>query len=487
MLGAFMRLRRILIVAAVSALLPIAAGRSQAADQKAAVDKIKAHYQAAAAAYDDGDFEKTKSQLLEAIALGKESHLASHKVVAQSYLLLGVLEVAGFKNLEAGVRDFAKALDISPAIQIPPSMATKAVLAAFEKAENQDSPSAGGASNAKETGAAAEAEAGRDKRGRDDKLVDDLAQARVGESVEQAEKAKLQKELQDKDRQLAEMKGRVQQLEQQVNQEKQDQDRQLAAARESERKERDGNEKVEKVRAESDRQLADAKARLQQLKQETDRQLTAARESEKKERDADERLEKAKAESDRLLADAKARLQQLAKEKQESDRLLASTKETEKKEREARERLEKARLEAEGRDKERKSREAEAQAERDKLADGPDLPSHFTEPIYCTVPDDIPAGIDLYVHCVPQPSIATKVVALYYRSGGAVVYNAATMERSKKGWYTTVVPGSRITGKLLHYYVEARDSRQAVVASNGRAGSPNIAVVRSGNGHRPAQ
>jgi len=57
-------------------------------------------------------------------------------------------------------------------------------------------------------------------------------------------------------------------------------------------------------------------------------------------------------------------------------------------------------------------------------------------------------------------------------------YNATTMERSKKGWYTALIPGTRVTGKLLHYYVEARDGRQAVAASNGRAASPNIAMIR---------
>jgi hypothetical protein len=102
-----------------------------------------------------------------------------------------------------------------------------------------------------------------------------------------------------------------------------------------------------------------------------------------------------------------------------------------------------------------------------------------TEPIACTVPDEVPSGADLYVHCVPRPSINAKVVALYYRSGG-VLYNVSTMDRSKKGWYTAVIPGGKLAGKVLHYYVEARDGRQDVVGSNGRANSPNIATIRPG-------
>ena len=98
------------------------------------------------------------------------------------------------------------------------------------------------------------------------------------------------------------------------------------------------------------------------------------------------------------------------------------------------------------------------------------------------MPDEIPAGADLFVHCLPHPNVGAKVVALYYRAGGTVLYNATTMERSKKGWYTAVIPGSRVTGKLLHYYVEARDGRQAVAASNGKAASPNIAMIRTPRG-----
>jgi len=88
-------------------------------------------------------------------------------------------------------------------------------------------------------------------------------------------------------------------------------------------------------------------------------------------------------------------------------------------------------------------------------------------------------GADLFVHCVPRPGIDAKVVALYYRSGGGVLYNVSTMDRSKKGWYTALIPGGKIAGKVLHYYVEVRDGRQDVVGANGHASSPNIATIRA--------
>ncbi len=110
---------------------------ARGADQKAALAKVKAHYQAAAAAYDDGQLEKTEAELKQALRLAEENGLGQHKIVAQTYVLYGVLEISGLKDRDQGVKFFGKAIDISPAIQVPPTMASKAVLAAFDKAETQ--------------------------------------------------------------------------------------------------------------------------------------------------------------------------------------------------------------------------------------------------------------------------------------------------------------------------------------------------------------
>src|SRR5215831_8234188 len=89
----------------------------RAADQKAALAKIKARYQAAAAAYDDGEIEKVEAQLQQALKLAEDNGLSENKVIAQTYVLYGVLEVAGLKNSAQGVKYFAKAIEISPSIQ----------------------------------------------------------------------------------------------------------------------------------------------------------------------------------------------------------------------------------------------------------------------------------------------------------------------------------------------------------------------------------
>jgi hypothetical protein len=134
------------------------------------------------------------------------------------------------------------------------------------------------------------------------------------------------------------------------------------------------------------------------------------------------------------------------------------------------------------RERERRNKELEDQKEKEKMAEGGELPGHFREPVMCDLPDEVPAGEDLYVHCVPQPGVGAKMLAFYYRSGGSALYNAVTLERSRKGWYVTTIPGGKVSGRLLHYYVEARDGREKVAASNGKATSPNVLTVRPSGG-----
>ena len=100
----------------------------------------------------------------------------------------------------------------------------------------------------------------------------------------------------------------------------------------------------------------------------------------------------------------------------------------------------------------------------------------------CDLPDDVPAGEDLFVHCVPQPGVGAKLLAFYYRSGGLALYNAVMLERSRKGWYVATIPGNRVSGRLLHYYVEARDAKEKVAASNGKANSPNVVSIKAAAG-----
>ena len=60
------------------------------------------------------------------------------------------------------------------------------------------------------------------------------------------------------------------------------------------------------------------------------------------------------------------------------------------------------------RERERRSKELEERQEREKLAEGGELPGHIREPVMCDLPDEVPAGEDLYVHCVPSRASARR-------------------------------------------------------------------------------
>jgi hypothetical protein len=498
----------------VALLLALAAARPAVADQKASIEQLKALNQSAQTAYSDGDFEKTRSQLQEAMTVAKDNSLTSHKVMASIYMLFGVLKINEHKETDAGVKYFAKALDINPAVKVPPTMATKAVKAAFAKAEDVDPSTLGDLSEAEAAApppakggkkgkaapaaaaddGAAEAErqraAAAEKKAADAEKRDAERQAQIEAAKEEKEKLKREvaaaKEAEgaskaQRDKLLTDTKAWGKQMEQ----ESAAKDKTIAA---KDKQISDANAKIaqlEKDKAAKDSQLGPASARIKDLereKAEKDKQIAALTAAEKKERETRLKLEGERPEKDKQLADAKGRIAQLEKEKAERDKQIAALTTSEKKERDTRERLEKTMSDVAARERERRNKEIEDHKEREKLVEGGELPGHIREAIHCDLPDDVPAGEDIYVHCVPQPGTGAKVIAFYYRSGGMALYNATILERSRKGWYVTTIPGARVSGKLLHYYVEARNDKQAVAASYGKATSPNVITIKAAAG-----
>jgi len=82
-----------------------------------------------------------RAEIAGALTLAKDKGLEKHATLAQTYVLLGVVEVED-KHRDAGISAFVKALQISPAVEVPASMAKKPVKAAFAKAEDQDATAA---------------------------------------------------------------------------------------------------------------------------------------------------------------------------------------------------------------------------------------------------------------------------------------------------------------------------------------------------------
>ena len=121
---------------AVSLLVLLTPGRpAVAADQEALAQQMTALNKSAIAAYSDGEFDKAKKLLMQAVNLSKkDSGLLTHPLMARTYLHLGVLYVDGYEDKKTAVTHFRKALEIRPDIELTEALATKSVKAAFEEA-----------------------------------------------------------------------------------------------------------------------------------------------------------------------------------------------------------------------------------------------------------------------------------------------------------------------------------------------------------------
>jgi hypothetical protein len=429
--------------------------RVRAADNKTVAAEIEAHDKAFVAAYDNGETKKMKSEIGKAVALGEKNGLGADPVMADTYVLAAVLEVDGNDNKTAGVKDFVKALKIKPDVGIPKGMATSPVKAALKQARAE-------VGLAPKEGAAPAAVVAAKTPAEAPKEPAKEAAAADKPDTQKAEQAALAKARQDAE----------------ANAKKQEQDKQqkeLAAAKDNESKERGETDRLKKENGDKEKQLADLKARAQQLekdKADRDKQLADAR-------GRIQQLEKDKADRDKQLADAKARTQQLERDKADDDKRLADTRAQQGKEHEALEKIEQERQAAETRQRDTEAKEKQERQERERLFAGPELPSHQREALTCAVPDEAPLRTDLFVHCVARANLKARSIVFYYRTFGAHYYSVP-MERTAKGWYAALVPGTRVMGKALQYYAEALDGREAVVATNGKEGSPNILTLRPG-------
>ncbi len=85
-------------------------------------------------AYQKKDFDAARGFLKEALDLCANSGLDKHPIKARTHIHYGIVMVAGFKQRDAGIKHFKKALQIQPDIQLTKSVATPALQDAFEEA-----------------------------------------------------------------------------------------------------------------------------------------------------------------------------------------------------------------------------------------------------------------------------------------------------------------------------------------------------------------
>jgi hypothetical protein len=106
--------------------------RAQGADP-AALGKITALNQKALDAYNNLEFEEARKLLKQALDLCGTAGLDKHPIKARTHVHMGVVLIAE-KQQELGVKQFKKALDIQPDIQVTKEMANPEILQAFEEA-----------------------------------------------------------------------------------------------------------------------------------------------------------------------------------------------------------------------------------------------------------------------------------------------------------------------------------------------------------------
>jgi hypothetical protein len=85
-------------------------------------------------AYQKKDFDTARSVLKDALDLCSSSGLDKHPIKARTHIHLGIVLISGFKQRDAGIKHFKKALQIQPDIQLTKTVATPALQDAFEEA-----------------------------------------------------------------------------------------------------------------------------------------------------------------------------------------------------------------------------------------------------------------------------------------------------------------------------------------------------------------
>ena len=104
------------------------------AGDPAAVAKVTDLNKQALAAYSQQDYDTAKNLLKQALQTCADAGLDQHPITARTHLHFGAVAITGFKQRDAGIKQFKKALEIQPDIKLTKSIATPELQDAFEEA-----------------------------------------------------------------------------------------------------------------------------------------------------------------------------------------------------------------------------------------------------------------------------------------------------------------------------------------------------------------
>ena len=124
---------RLIFVIALLAIWVGAPLAGHAEEDAAAVEKVTGLNKKALDAYNNLDFEDARKILKQALDICAASGLDKHPIKARTHIHMGVVLIAA-KQQELGIKQFRKAIEIQPDIQVTKSLANPEILQAFDEA-----------------------------------------------------------------------------------------------------------------------------------------------------------------------------------------------------------------------------------------------------------------------------------------------------------------------------------------------------------------
>jgi hypothetical protein len=106
----------------------------------AALDKITKLNRKALEEYQNLNFDEARKLLQQALDAASEAGLDRHPALARTYVHLGVVQLAGFKQKDEAVKLFRKAMDIQPDIKLDKSLATPEIQEVYDAAASAPKP-----------------------------------------------------------------------------------------------------------------------------------------------------------------------------------------------------------------------------------------------------------------------------------------------------------------------------------------------------------
>jgi hypothetical protein len=87
--------------------------------------------------YDSLEFDSARKTLVDAVAMLRANGVDETPLAAKTYINLGIVYIAGFKDVNRGKQQFVNALKINPDAKLDPALATPELEEAFEAARKQ--------------------------------------------------------------------------------------------------------------------------------------------------------------------------------------------------------------------------------------------------------------------------------------------------------------------------------------------------------------